>query len=100
MLRNRPTSQPDDNHPQENHQPPRTSFVRTFGLNTFLVVLLCFALIAVYEKTAPQNIRLSTLLGQFEGNTESEALKASIEGLNAKLAAEKAAEEKMQNDVN
>jgi len=98
----RPTYPAVGNHQQPQGSPQYTGAapVRHGWIGKLFVWLLVIGALVAYEKFAPQNLRISTLLGAFEGNTEGEALRAQIEGLKVKLEAEKDAEEKLQNAVN
>ena len=89
----------DDKKKSEADKAPRRARGGGFVMGVAKSVLIVVAFVA-YERLAPQEYKVSTFLGMFEGNTESEVLRGQIAGLKEKLATEKAAEEKMQNDIN
>ena len=103
MLQNRQKPIPAEQRSQPGSS-EKPEVAKTRGSYSGLARVVKYALILaafiLYERYAPQEYRVSTFLGAFEGNTESAGLRAQVEGLTVKLAAEKAAEEKMQNDVN
>ena len=68
-------------------------------LGKYVPFLVVGVLVVGYERLASPEYKLSAIFGQFEGNTESQALRAQVDGLTVRLAAEKAAEEKLQTDV-
>jgi hypothetical protein len=106
MLQNRPQAPLTDTSPLPSAQSPSpenqpaSRLALGGGARKYLGVFVVLGLIAIYEKIAPDDFKLSAVFGRFEGNTESAALRAQVDGLKIKLEAEKAAEEKMQNEVN
>jgi hypothetical protein len=98
MLQNRSNSvsQPDGGDLKPNWRGWLPKAVPTTKFFPFLILI---AVVLVYERAAPPDLKLSAIFGRFEGNTESEALRAQVDGLSVRLAAEKAAEEKMQNAI-
>jgi hypothetical protein len=64
-------------------------------LAKYLVLAGLFGLVVIYEKTAPDSLKLSALFGAFEGNTEAASLRAKLEATQSMVAMQNAERTRM-----